>query len=183
MFLLGRKVKKGPKYKNYVYEYKICIKHFKYDVDLLWYAFYNGFSENCYKTCLNQIPWLPTNTVFPVKEFKPRMISTLTVRQKYHICKEYKRTISFTLQLHVHIIYSASETPTRSAIKNILCLIPSMDPTCNTQVSWPRTTFWMETPEENTLKFQQQQKFFPCFFSLTHFLPLLLFLPWVLILQ
>lgn len=23
----------------------MCIKHFKYDVDLLWYAFYNGFSR------------------------------------------------------------------------------------------------------------------------------------------
>lgn len=121
--------------------------------------------------------------VFPVKEFKPRMISTLTVRQKYHICKEYKRTISFTLQLHVHIIYSASETPTRSAIKNISCVSsPPWTQPATLRFHDPELLSGWKLQKEILWNFNNNKNSSPGFF-LDTFSPTSLFLPWVLILQ
>ena len=121
-----------------------------------------------------------TNTVFPMQKLSLGWFLFWQCLRSSTSARNIKEiTISFTLTaVCSHHLFNIRNSYKVNHQKYILCLIPSMDLTWDTLFSWPRTTFWMETPEGNTLICRK--KFFP-WLPWHIFLPLL-FLLWVLFL-
>lgn len=108
---------KVPEYKSYVCKYKnTCIKYFKYDVDLLQ----RFFLESLKRFTLISSHDSSMNTLFPKKNLSLGWFLSWQSLRSITFAKNIKEiTLGFTLELCVHIIYSTSETPTGSTIRNI----------------------------------------------------------------
>lgn len=141
----------------------MCIKHFKYNVELQSVLFTMIFLRMVKRFALIRSHSSTTNTVFPMQNLSLGwFLSWQGLRSSTSARNVKERTISLTPQLRFPIIYSTSQTLTRSPIKNRSCVSSS---------PWtqPATLCFHDPELLSGWKFQKEilwcveKKFFPWF--------------------